>query len=137
MTPQKRPKILSLLFVAFIAAIALFLLTPALRNPTKGNLQTARIRLTELEAALQLFAFDVRHYPNTGEGLHALMKSPGDLKSWKGPYLTKPDVLNDPWNRPFIYLCPGQHGAYDLFSYGRDGVEGGEGEDADITTRQR
>jgi general secretion pathway protein G len=139
MRAQKRPKLLSFLFVAFIVAIALFLLTPTLWNPTvrKGKSQSPRIRLAELEGALQMFAFDVGHYPNTSEGLHALIESPGDLKSWKGPYLAKPDVLNDPWNRPFIYRCPGQHGAYDIFSYGCDGVEGGEGEDADITSWEK
>ena len=65
------------------------------------------------------------------------MRNPSDLKSWKGPYLTTSDILKDPWDRPYIYRFPGQHGAYDIFSYGRDGIEGGEGEDADITTRQK
>ncbi len=93
--------------------------------------------MSELETALRLFSFDAGRFPTTREGLEALVGASGDLKSWKGPYLTRPDILNDPWNRPFIYRCPGQHGAYDLFTFGRDGIEGGEGEDADITTGQR
>jgi general secretion pathway protein G len=61
-----------------------------------------------------------------------------DLPNWAGPYIDKP-VTNDPWGRPYIYVCPGEHNteSYDLSSLGKDGKEGGTGNDADITNWQQ
>jgi general secretion pathway protein G len=56
------------------------------------------------------------------------------MDSWRGPYLNKSELPKDPWGRPYVYRSPGQHGDYDLLSYGPDGVEGGEGENSDITS---
>jgi general secretion pathway protein G len=81
-----------------------------------------------------MFQFQVGRFPSTEEGLIALVSNPGNLESWQGPYLKKSEVPNDPWKRPYIYRCPGQYGDYDLFSYGADGAEGGEEENADITS---
>ncbi len=98
--------------------------------------EIARIQISEFEGALNLFNFLVGRYPTTSEGLEALVSNPGNIQSWNGPYLKKEVVPEDPWHRPYVYRCPGQHGEYDLFSYGPDGVEGGEGENADITSWQ-
>lgn len=98
----------------------------------RGKEQIAKIQINELEGALQLFSFDNGRYPNTGEGLEALIQNPGNLESWNGPYLEKSMLPMDPWGRAYIYRSPGQFGDFDLFSYGPDGVEGGEGENADI-----
>ena len=76
---------------------------------------------------------DIGRYPTTAEGLDALIRNPSGLMTWKGPYLGKREIPKDPWGRFYVYRSPGQHGAYDLFSYGQDGVEGGEGEDEDVT----
>jgi general secretion pathway protein G len=92
----------------------------------KGKDQIAKIQIKELEGALQLFSFDVGRFPTTSEGLDALLRNPGNLESWKSSYLTKAELPKDPWGKPFIYRCPGQYGDFDLFSYGPDGVEGGE-----------
>jgi len=92
----------------------------------KGKEQIAKIQIKELEGALQLFSFDMGRYPSTSEGLDALVRNPGNLDSWKGPYLSKPDLPKDPWGKPYVYRCPGMHSDYDLFSFGPDGVEGGE-----------
>jgi len=100
----------------------------------KSKEQIARIQIKEIEGALQLFAFDVGRFPTSSEGLDALIRNPGNLEAWKGPYLNKSELPNDPWGKPYLYRCPGQHGDYDLFSYGPDGVEGGEGENADVTS---
>lgn len=102
----------------------------------RGKQQIAKIQIKEFEGALQLFSFDVGRYPTTSEGLDGLVHNPGNLEAWKGPYLGKSELPKDPWGKPFVYRCPGQHGDYDLFSYGPDGVEGGEGENADITSWQ-
>ena len=58
-------------------------------------------------------------------------KNVNDNEKWDGPYI-KPAVPKDPWGNDYNYVCPGEHGEYDLFSYGADGAEGGEGENADI-----
>jgi len=72
-------------------------------------------------------------YPNTLEDLST--KPAGqDLPNWNGPYIKKA-VPDDPWNRPYVYVVPGEHNAdsYDLYSLGRDGKQGGTGSDADVT----
>ena len=100
----------------------------------KGKEQIAKIQIKELESALQLFSFDVGRYPNSNEGLDSLLRNPGNLEAWKGPYLQKAELPKDPWGKPYAYRSPGQHGEYDLFSFGPDGVEGGEGENADVVS---
>ncbi len=96
--------------------------------------EIARIQISEFEETLSLFNFQIGRYPTTSEGLDALIHDPGNIPSWNGPYLKKEVVPEDPWRRPYVYRCPGQHGDYDLLSFGPDGVEGGEGENADVTS---
>jgi general secretion pathway protein G len=91
----------------------------------EGRPKIAKIQITDFEGALQLFSFDMGRYPTTAEGLDSLVRNPGGLESWKGPYLAK-EVPKDPWGRPYAYRCPGMHGDYDLFSYGADGADGGD-----------
>jgi general secretion pathway protein G len=91
----------------------------------------AKLQIMELEGAIQLFSHDSARYPTTAEGLDALVHKPNDLGRWNGPYLAK-SVPIDPWGRAYLYKCPGDNGLYDLYSYGRDGVVGGNNEDADI-----
>jgi general secretion pathway protein G len=101
--------------------------------PVSREKRIARIQLAELRGALQLYCFDVGRYPSTAEGLDALLRNAGQLASWKGPYLSKAAITRDPWQRPYIYRRRGPRGTYELVSLGRDGVEGGRGEDADIS----
>jgi general secretion pathway protein G len=96
--------------------------------------RVAQLQIAELEGALQLLAYDLGRYPSTTDGLDGLIISIDRTQSWKGPYVRNAKSLVDPWGRPYIYQCPGIHGAYDLYSFGRDGVEGGDGDDADITS---
>jgi general secretion pathway protein G len=104
------------------------------RKLATGKEQIAKIQIKELESALQLFSFDVGRYPNSNEGLEALLRNPGNMEAWKGPYLQKSELPKDPWGKPYLYRAPGQHGDYDLYSCGPDGVEGGDGENADIVS---
>jgi len=90
----------------------------------KGKDQIAKVQIKEIEGALQLYSFDMGHYPTSSEGLEALIRNPGS-EAWKGPYLTK-DLPKDPWGRPYIFRSPGTHGDFDLYSFGADGVDGGE-----------
>jgi general secretion pathway protein G len=89
----------------------------------KGKDQIAKIQIKEIEGAIQLFAFDLGRNPDSGEGLEALVRNPGSLDSWKGPYLAKA-LPADPWGHAYLYRNPGQHGDFDLYSPGADGTDG-------------
>ncbi len=97
----------------------------------KSEVKTAKAQIDALEKALDQYRIDTSRYPSTEQGLAALNTKPADEARWDGPYLKKA-VPNDPWGKPYQYLAPGEHGEIDLFSYGRDGVPGGTGNDADI-----
>jgi general secretion pathway protein G len=98
----------------------------------KSEVKVARAQLDALEKSLDQYRLDVGHYPTAEQGLNALVNNPGEPK-WQGPYLKKAVPL-DPWEHPYVYRIPGEHGEYDLLSYGKDGQPGGSGEDADITS---
>jgi general secretion pathway protein G len=98
----------------------------------KSEVKTAKAQIDALEKALDQYRIDTSHYPTTEQGLTALNTKPADEARWDGPYLKKA-VPNDPWGKPYQYRTPGEHGEIDLFSYGRDGVPGGTGNDADIS----
>jgi general secretion pathway protein G len=97
----------------------------------KSEVKTAAAQIVALEKALDQYRIDTSRYPSTEQGLAALNIKPADEPRWDGPYLKK-TVPNDPWGKPYQYRAPGEHGEIDLFSYGRDGVPGGTGNDADI-----
>jgi general secretion pathway protein G len=99
---------------------------------SKAKHDAARLQLNSVVNALELYYMDVGTYPPADKGLDALMTRPESETRWAGPYLTKSAGLTDPWGQTYIYRYPGQHGPYDLFSLGRDGKEGGEGEDRDV-----
>ncbi len=98
----------------------------------KGKQSAAKAQIELLGQALDHMRLDTGRYPTTQEGLNALVSNPG-IDNWEGPYLAK-GLPNDPWKKPYLYQCPGAHGEYDLCSYGRDGVQGGEGEDKDVAS---
>jgi general secretion pathway protein G len=97
----------------------------------KAEVKTARAQIDALEKALDQYRLDTGHYPTTEQGLNVLFTRPTDEPKWEGPYLKK-GVPTDPWGHPYQYRQPGEHGEYDLFSYGKDGQPGGSGEDADL-----
>lgn len=97
-----------------------------------ANQKAAKTQIEMLGQALDAFRLDVGRYPTTSEGLSALVTNPG-VDGWNGPYLKK-GLPNDPWKRPYLYESPGQHGDYDLVSYGADGAPGGEGENKDVNS---
>lgn len=97
----------------------------------KSEVKTARAQIDALEKALDQYRLDTGHYPTTEQGLAALVTQPANEPRWDGPYLKK-NVPPDPWGNPYVYKKPGDHGEYDLLSYGNDGQSGGSGEAADI-----
>ena len=98
----------------------------------KGKVSAAKTQIELLGQALDQFRMETGRYPTTQEGLNALQVNPG-VNGWDGPYLKK-GIPNDPWGRPYHYESPGQHGDYDLYSYGADGNPGGEGENQDVNS---
>lgn len=98
----------------------------------KSEAKTAAAQLDALGKALDQYRLDTGRYPSAEQGLDALWNKPADETRWWGPYLRKAPP-KDPWGRDYVYRMPGQHGEYDLFSLGKDGREGGEGENADVT----
>ncbi len=99
----------------------------------QSKAKIARIQIEQFANALGLFRFDIGRYPTSSEGMHALVISPG-TSNWSGPYLDKKALPKDPWNRDYKYRSPGNQGEYDLWSLGADGAEGGEKDNADITS---
>ncbi len=126
--------LIELLVVIIILGLLSALVAPKFFGKVdKAKIKTAKAQIELLGAALDSFRLDNGRYPTTDEGLNALREKPQGLEDWDGPYLPKPVPL-DSWNKPYIYKCPGEHGEYDLFSYGRDGVQGGEKSDQDIVS---
>ena len=99
----------------------------------KSEVKVARAQIEGLAKSLDQYRIDVGRYPSTQQGLGSLVTRPADEPKWAGPYLAK-NVPLDSWGRAFQYTSPGEHGEYDLLSYGRDGQPGGSGEDADLVS---
>ena len=97
----------------------------------KSEVKVARAQMDALGKALDQFRLDMGHYPTTEQGLASLVSAPAGTARWDGPYLQK-GVPVDPWGNPYVFLMPGEHGDYDLVSYGSDGKPGGEGHAGDI-----
>lgn len=120
--------------VVILALLAGIILPKIMGRPEEARRTAANVQMKEIEAALNLFKIDNGFYPSTEQGLAALVTKPttGEMpKQYKdGGYLHK--VPKDPWGNDFVYLSPGAHGEFDLVSYGSDGVEGGEGKNADV-----
>ncbi len=125
--------LIELLVVLAILGLLAGLVGPQLiKHLGESKTKTARLQIEELSSALDMYRLDVGKYPSTDEGLAALLEAPGTAKIWNGPYLRKKKMPLDPWNNPFHYVAPGQHGKFDLFTLGADNSEGGEGEDQDV-----
>lgn len=97
----------------------------------KSEVKAARAQIDALEKALDQYRLDTGRYPSTEQGLASLMTQPAGVGKWSGPYLKKA-VPMDPWGNAYVYRMPGEHGEFDLLSYGKDGQPGGTGEAEDI-----
>jgi general secretion pathway protein G len=127
--------LVEMLVVISIIGLIMALVGPRVLNfLAESKVKAAKIQIESLTSALDLYALDTGQYPSNSDGLGALMQRPGGVTSWGGPYLKGNVVPKDPWGRPYVYRSPGQHGAYDILSYGADGQEGGTGAAADITS---
>ena len=129
--------LIELLVVLIIIGILAGYIGPRIiGRPEEARRTKAEVQVAGLETALKMYRLDNGMYPSTDQGLQALVEVPtsGKIpKKWReGGYLDANRVPRDPWDNPFVYLSPGQHGDFDLSSYGADGEPGGEGDDRDI-----
>ncbi len=123
--------LMELLVVLAILGLLASLVGPQVLNQLGGaKSKTAGIQIKDLEQAAEMFNLDVGRYPSNEEGLAALVDKPAGVAGWNGPYLKSLPL--DPWNRDYQYKYPGERGEVDIFSYGKNGSLGGDGEDADI-----
>jgi general secretion pathway protein G len=124
-----------LLVVLAILGLLIGIAVPRLLNHlSHARQQTAHIQIQQLGAILDMYKLELKHYPNQQQGLRALVEAPTDEPNWGGPYLKNKEALIDPWGQPYLYKFPGTHGDYDLYSLGADSREGGDGENADVTS---
>lgn len=116
-----------LLVVAIIGALAAMVVPRLTGRSEKAKVATARADIrANIATALKMYEIDMGTFPTTEQGTGALSSSPSGAASWSGPYIEKSPV--DPWGRPYQYKFPGVKNptGYDLFSFGRDGVESGD-----------
>lgn len=134
-TVQKGFTLLELLVVLGIIALLAGIVGPqVMKHMGASKTKAAMVQVADLSSALDMYKLDVGRYPSTEQGLQALVEKPGDVNRWNGPYLRKSKIPLDPWQNPYRYVYPGEHGVFDLFSLGADEKEGGEGEDQDIAS---
>ena len=129
--------LVELIVVVIIIGLLAGLVVPQfIKQEEKATAKAAKAQIELFGTALDTFRLDVGRYPSSQEGMAALMQRPGGVDRWDGPYLRK-DLPPDPWGKPYVYKSPGDHGAYDIISYGADGVPGGDGNNRDITSWER
>jgi general secretion pathway protein G len=120
--------------VVILAILAALIVPKVMSRPDEARVVAAQQDIGALTQALKLYRLDNLRYPTTEQGLAALVARPSLAPvpaNWKpGGYLER--LPKDPWGNPYQYLSPGLRGEIDVFSYGADGVAGGEGIDADI-----
>lgn len=127
--------LIEVMVVVVILAILAGIIVPRIMGrPEEAKRTKAQIDIKAIEGALNLYKLDNGAYPTTEQGLEALVKKPDIIpipQKWREEgYLSK--VPNDPWERIYLYLSPGEHGDFDLYSFGADGEPGGKGKDADV-----
>ena len=134
--PQKPSRgftLIELLVVMVIIGLLGALVAPRLfKNVAKSKITATKAQIANFQTALGAYKLDTGTFPTTEEGLQALRDRPSSARNWEGPYLPK-EIPLDPWGSPYVYKFPGDHGDEpDIISYGADGREGGDGENADI-----
>lgn len=126
--------LIEIMVVVVILGVLAATLVPQFMGTTHdARVSAAKSHVADLESALERFYVHMDRYPTMDEGLKVLVESPtGDEKRWRGPYIR--ELRRDPWGNPYQDPIPGIHHpvSYDLWSRGADGVNGGEGQGADI-----
>ena len=127
-----------LIVITILGILASLVAVKLMDRPGEARALKAEMDIKTLETALKLYKLDNAFYPTTEQGLRALVEKPTTgripMKWREGGYLEKEVVPKDPWGNDYLFLSPGAHNRdFDLWSYGADGEEGGEGENADVS----
>lgn len=125
-----------MIVVVILALLAALVAPKIIGRSDDAKIADAKVQIRNLETALKLYKLDNGSYPTTDQGLQALVEKPtiGQIpKNYRAEgYVESKTIPQDPWKNDYVYLSPGEHGDYDLYSLGADGVRGGEGINADI-----
>ena len=122
-----------LVVVVILGILAAIVVPRVMERPAEARIVRVKQDLQGVTTALSMYKLDNHRYPSSEQGLQALVTKPSgspEAPNWKGPYLDR--LPKDPWDHPYQYQQPGQHGDVDIYSYGADGRPGGDGDDADI-----
>ena len=107
--------------LVIIGLLATVVIINVLPSQDRAMVQKAKADIALLDQGLEMYKLQNLAYPAPTEGLQALVAR-GVIKK----------LPTDPWGRPYIYAMPGTHGAVDVSSLGADGIQGGEGDNADL-----
>ncbi len=121
-----------LVVLAILTMLATFVGPQVLRYLGKARTDTARVQISSIVSALELYAIDNGGYPPQEAGLGALLQAPSGATRWNGPYIKKAVGIIDPWGRPYGYRVGTSAGQFTVFTLGRDNAVGGIGEDQDV-----
>jgi general secretion pathway protein G len=125
--------LLELVIVLIILGTIMAFLAPRIfGNVEKANQQLAKTKMEQLAGQLEIMRLEVGRYPNSQEGLRALLERPSGMEKWTGPYVKDAAALKDPWGNDFKYNSPGTNKPFDIVSLGADGRDGGDGANQDI-----
>ncbi len=128
---QRGFTLVELLLVLVILALIATVVLPSIIGQAEGaKVKAASSQISRISMAVETFYLDTW---NTPDSLGGLVNDPGNLAGWNGPYIRN-SLLKDPWGREYQFRNPGEHGEFDIYSFGADGQRGGEDRDADITS---
>lgn len=122
-----------LVVLAIIALIATIATPQVIRYLGSARVDVAKTQMRNIQGALELLYLETGRYPTSEEGVEVLVKPVQSFTPWSGPYIKPETAIIDPWGNTYVYKGPENTNSFTLLSYGRDGIEGGEGLDADIT----
>ncbi len=123
-----------LVVVTIIALFAAIVAPKFFGKSDQARRVSCKTQINNFMTALGMYKLDTGTYPTTEQGLNALRIRPDGVAQWNGPYLPQ-DIPNDPWQHPYLYKYPGDHGDEpDIVSLGQDGAPGGDGLAADIVS---
>ena len=130
---QSGVTLIEMLVVVTIIALFAAIVGPRLLNRgEQARVVAAQTQLNAFMTALGAYKLDTGTFPTTDQGLQALRVKPENIQNWNGPYLSR-ELPTDPWNHPYVYKYPGDHGDEpDMISYGADGQPGGTESNADV-----
>jgi general secretion pathway protein G len=130
--------LIEMLVVLVIIGLIMGLVGPRVLNYlTEARVKAAKLQIEALSSSLDLYYLDTGRYPTTSEGLTALVRRPGNMAGWNGPYVKGGIVPEDPWKHAYIYRSPAEGAPYEIISLGSDGREGGTGSAADLKSNAR